>query len=96
MENVHNSTAPINNTTTPPTDSLPPDFLLDLRNKLLEVCALAGAVADEVGALPPDVIDEKIQALTKVMERHSLWRNHRAAPPVVSRQLTHYNDRVMF
>ena len=69
MENVHNRSTSGNTRTTPPSDSLPPDFLFQLRNQLLEVCALAGAAADAVGALPAGSVDETTQALCNVTER---------------------------
>ena len=64
MPNVPTPPPPINQTA-----NLPSDAVLQTRNKLLEACALASAVADELGALPADSVSEPLQALMNVCER---------------------------
>ena len=68
MPNVPTPPPPINQTANPPSH-LPSDAVLQTRNKLLEACALASAVADELGALPADSVSEPLQALMNVCER---------------------------
>ena len=53
----------------PPTINSPSELLLFARNKLIEACALARVVADELAAMPVGTVREPLQALANVCER---------------------------
>ena len=53
----------------PQSINLPADTVFYLRNQLMEACALAEAVADQLAAIPEGSVKETLQALANVCER---------------------------